>query len=358
MYFDVLPKTEKKDLFGVDYALTSLLESFSDDSTRMIVIKGLRRIGKTSLLNVTLNESKIGSVKIDVRESPYHDKKEFFQFLISKIKQEVGESFVKRIIKKISKVGMTYKDFSATVFLSKEENVILFFNNFNNQLIKKNKKFVLAFDEVQLLKDIEFDYFLASVFDNYKQIKLLLTGSEIGLLDKFLGKKDYQAPLFDRAYVEIGLKRMKDEETRQFLEIGFNQINKKISFDEIKEVIEHLDGIIGWITHYGWFRHKGLSHEKAIGRVKEEGKETVKRELNRFLKTRKAKSKYLKILKYLAKGNNNWSMLKYSFEKEGIKVADSQLNLYLKELLDYAFIEKSEGKYIVSDPIMLKAVKE
>ena len=85
MYFDINPKTERKDLFGGEYVLNNLQDYLSDNSTRLIIIKGLRRVGKTSLLNVALQELKMGSkrgfVKIDVRESPYFDRKEFFVFL-------------------------------------------------------------------------------------------------------------------------------------------------------------------------------------------------------------------------------------------------------------------------------------
>ena len=91
MYFDINPKTERKNLFGGEYSLNNLNEYLLDNSTRLIIIKGLRRVGKTSLLNVALNELKIGSVKIDVRESPYFDRKEFFIFLIEQMKQRWEE---------------------------------------------------------------------------------------------------------------------------------------------------------------------------------------------------------------------------------------------------------------------------
>lgn len=358
MYFDINPKTERKDLFGGDYALHNLKDYLQNNSTRLIIIKGLRRTGKTSLMNVALNEIKAGSVKIDVRKSPYFERKEFFPFLIEQIKQKVKPSFWEKAISKISGVGITYKDLSLDFFFSKEENIHLFLQNLNQQLKKKNECLILAFDEIQLLKAIKFDYFIASAFDDYGQIKFLLTGSEIGMLDKFMGRMDYDSPLYGRAYMEVVLGRLKDEETNSFLELGFKQIGKNISFNEIKEVINQLDGIIGWTTYYGWLRHNNLSHEKALERVREEGKVLVKRELDQFLNTRQAKSKYLKLLKFLAKGENEWDLIKYAFLKEKIKVADSQLGLYLRELSDYGFIEKQAERYIISDPILLKAVKE
>jgi AAA+ ATPase superfamily predicted ATPase len=358
MYFDLKPKSERENLFGGEYALNNLSEYLQDDSTRLIIIKGLRRTGKTSLLNVALNELKADSVKIDVRESPYFERKEFFPYLVEQIKQKIEPSFWEKIISKISGVGISYKDLALDFFFSKEENIHLFFQNLNQQLKNKNKILVLAFDEIQLLKAIKFDYFIASAFDNYSQLKFLLTGSEIGVLDKFMGKRDYDSPLYGRAYMEVELNRLKEEETKRFLEEGFRQIGKNISFEEIKEVISQLDGIIGWTTYYGWLRIKSISHEKSLERVKEEGKVLVKRELDLFLNTRQAKSKYIKLLKFLAKGENEWELIKYAFLKEKIKVADSQLGLYLKELSDYGFIEKQTERYLISDPIMLKAIKE
>ena len=96
MYFNTLPKTEKKDLFGVDYVLKNLIAALTDNSTRLIVIKGLRRVGKTSLLNVALNEAKVDFVKIDVREGNYYVREEFFNFLLRQIQPKTG-NFLEKI---------------------------------------------------------------------------------------------------------------------------------------------------------------------------------------------------------------------------------------------------------------------
>jgi AAA+ ATPase superfamily predicted ATPase len=351
MYFDVSPKTKRSDLFGMDYQLDLLTRYLVDKSVRLIVIKGLRRTGKTSLLNVALNEINMKNVKIDVRESPFYDKKEFLIFLIKKIRERMG-SFLDKIIENIAGVKLGYGKFSFELFFSKEENINSFFENLNSWLTKKRQNLILAFDEAQLLKGIKFDYFLASIFDNYKSIKIVLTGSEVGVLDKLLGKADYNAPLFGRAYLEIELKKLKEEDVTKFLELGFKQINKKIEFEEVREVVENLDGIIGWVTYYGWFRYKGLSHRKALEKVKEEGSVLTKKELENFLGERKAKARYLKLLKYLKKGYNSWSSLKQAFKKDGLRISDSQLNLYLKELIDFGFIEKINDKYFVTDPLL------
>ncbi len=357
MYFTPEPKTEKKDLFDAEYALASLMDYFHDNTTRMVVIKGLRRVGKTSLLNVGLHESGIKFAKIDVRESPYGEREEFFAFVINHMKQNIDTPFLEKVMKKISGVSIGYKDISTTIHFSKEENFMLFFDNFNRYLGKKKKKFILAFDEAQLLKSIKFDYVIAGIFDNYKNIKVVLSGSEIGLLDIFLGKKDYDAPLFGRVYGEIELKRLLQENMMKFLQAGFEQIKRKISFQEMKDITGNLDGIIGWVSAYGWLRSKGETHENALEKTKKAGSETMKNELEKFLTKRKAKSKYLFLLRSIARGENSWSQLKYNFSKKGTHITDSQLQLYVKELSDYGFLEKEENKYFLSDPMIAQAIR-
>src|SRR3989338_675725 len=339
MYFDVSPKTLKIDLFGMNYQLEIFKKYLQDKNVRMVVIKGLRRVGKTSLLNVGLPESGLNYVKIDVRDSPFYDKKEFLLFLIKKIKEK-AEGYWKKTIDKIAGMAAGYGSFSFELFFSKEENVSSFFEHLNEQLQKKRESLILAFDEVQLLKPTGFDYFLASVFDNYQQIKIVLTGSEIGLMDQFLGKEEYEAPLFGRAYLELVVGRIKEESIAKFLEEGFKQIHRAIAFEEIREVIHNFDGIIGWATYYGWFRSKEFSHIEALEKVKEEGKIIIRKELENFLAKRKSRNNYLKTIHYIAKGKNNWAALKQNFAKEGKRLADGQLSLYLKELMNVGFVEK------------------
>lgn len=332
-----------------------MLAALRDTSTRMALIKGLRRTGKTSLLNVVLAESGLAYAKIDVREGPYYDQQAFLAFFVSKIKARLGKTAWDRVRDQIKSIEFSYGELSATVLLAKEENLHLFFQSLEKDLKKNATTFVLAFDEVQLLKKIKFDYILASLFDNYPHIKIILTGSEIGMVDDFIGKQQAEAPLFGRALLEIELARLSPQETMRFLELGFSQIKKQVSFQEMKDVVEQLDGIIGWATSYGWLRSQGIAHEKALEKVIEEGKVIVLREFQHFLESRRAKERYTKIIHSLAHGQHTWQDLKLSGKKA---IADSQLVIYLHELMAYGFVEKTEGKYHLSDPLLLKAMRE
>ncbi|MFH1246843.1 MAG: hypothetical protein V1644_00545, partial [Candidatus Micrarchaeota archaeon] len=68
MYFAIGPKTSKKDLFNFDTEYDELKEAVVNSSEKLIVISGLRRTGKTSLMKVVYNEIELPKVYIDARE--------------------------------------------------------------------------------------------------------------------------------------------------------------------------------------------------------------------------------------------------------------------------------------------------
>ena len=71
-----MKKEKRKDLYDFENELNRLLTFYRDKLSRLIVIKGLRRTGKTSLLRVSLNEAKLGYVLIDMREFDIPSKNE------------------------------------------------------------------------------------------------------------------------------------------------------------------------------------------------------------------------------------------------------------------------------------------
>ena len=187
MYFDPEPKSKREDLWGMDLQLQELTQALKDPEIRLIVIKGLRRTGKTSLLKVALNLVKMPHMLIDVRKTPFKDKKNFESYLISLFQSRLKV-----------KIKIPYAEFEL-----KESNLDQMLTKLNESLKRKKKYMILAFDEAQLLKQIHFDYWLAAIFDNFKHIKVVLTGSEIGVLDRLLGKKVPNAPLAGRAFKAV-----------------------------------------------------------------------------------------------------------------------------------------------------------
>jgi len=60
MYFSLKPKSRMKDLYDRKKELRNLENAI--ESGKIVLLTGIRRIGKTSLLNVFLNERKVGLI--------------------------------------------------------------------------------------------------------------------------------------------------------------------------------------------------------------------------------------------------------------------------------------------------------
>lgn len=71
-YFYPKPKTNRKDLYDMEEELKKFGRLIG--SSPFIVIKGLRRTGKTSLLYTAINEFKTNAVVFDLRSLPYEGK--------------------------------------------------------------------------------------------------------------------------------------------------------------------------------------------------------------------------------------------------------------------------------------------
>ncbi len=68
MLFSPYPKTKRKELFDRENELKEIEDAIRRGE-RLILLLGLRRLGKSSLLNVTLNELPNPSIKVDVRKT-------------------------------------------------------------------------------------------------------------------------------------------------------------------------------------------------------------------------------------------------------------------------------------------------
>ncbi len=150
------------------------------------------------------------------------------------------------------------------------------------------------------------------------------------------------------------MKRLVNDKSIEFLESGFRQAGFKISKEEIKQAVEELDGLIGWLTLYGYEKAIIKNHD-ALNKTKEIASQIAASELNHFLKKTRNKKLYTSIL-HNAVGIS-WSELRFQASKELKKDLNPNLFSYaLEKLVKYSFIEKNNGSYQLADPIMTKAL--
>ncbi len=340
MLFDINPKQDLKDFFNYETELNSLVGFLQDRNSKIIVIKGLRRTGKSSLVRVGLKKAGVKFVLIDVRELTSLSRKSFESKLLEELKSIKG--IHEALLDRIESV-----DAGVRFSLRRSEGVW--------PLLKKLNP-VIAVDEVQMLKGSGVEAFLAAVYDN-TNCKILLTGSEVGVLDAFIGKENPKAPLFGRVYSEIKLHSLPPEKSREFLMLGFKQLGKNVPGKVFDEALTELDGIVGWLAMFGSLSFS-IDPVFALKEAIVNGSKLAYSELESFLAMRPtARKRYLVLLKILAEKNAGWSELKLALEvRLNEKISDPQFTNYLNSLIDYGFLLHQEDRYILPDPLLKKSL--
>ncbi len=338
-------------------ALSRLISELRDPLTRMIVIKGIRRVGKSSLMRVALSELNIPYLLIDLRASGSFSPDDLYAYLGEEISRLLTKN--KSLIKVLSRLeGVEIAGLKFDLTERRLSALGRVLNELGKWASSNGSKIILAFDEAQDLRLIRgFDKFLAHIYDYQEGIKVLLAGSEIGLLDRLLGKGNPRAPLFGRAIAEIGIGRLDYDKSRDFLMKGFQQEGIRASDREVEEVVDKLDGIIGWLSYYGYYRIR-MGHEKALKTTLKEGSRLAASEIDRFLAIRQAaRRRYVEVLRILSKPSR-WSEVKRGLVISlGINISDKQVSNYLNELLEYGFIMKKDNLYEIADPLLAEAVR-
>ncbi|MHB1830371.1 MAG: AAA family ATPase [Candidatus Micrarchaeaceae archaeon] len=344
--FDLNPKENVLDLYNRKRELDSLSSSLKNGE-RLIIIYGLRRVGKTSLIHSFLNK----------REFPYIllDMKEIYYASGSIPMKALYNSIVKEFVKFTEKVGE-----DADIGLDGNFKLTDLLKGINEWCMARKLVFIIAFDEAQYLRfggRVRYDGIIAWSIDNLSNIIFVLTGSEAGMLKEFLRYEDTEAPLYGRFRNEIYLNRFTKEEGIGFLKRGFKEAGKHIRSHELDDVIKNLDGISGWLTYYGYYRtKKGMAHEKAVAQVFNEGSQLTLKEIETFIS--RSRKRYIYILKAIVEGLDTWGAIKAYVGSNAGEISDTVLNSLLQMLVKLGIAEKlGSAKYVISDPMVIEAIK-
>lgn len=350
MLFNPEPKKEKKDLYNREAELRELLDSIEKE--KLVVIQGIRRLGKSSLLNVALAESKRPFVKLDLREIYFtHGSVSKFYFYRA-LSQELSKlSKTHRLASWLEKVrGVKVAGFEIQLdWREKEASLTDIFRAVDRWASAHEERIVVAFDEAQYLRlagRTRYDGLLAWAIDNLDNLTFVLTGSQVGVLQDFLGIENPHSPLYGRYAKIIKLGRFSREKAVDFLKKGFKEAGVKPP--DLERVVDVLDGLIGWLTLYG---HTCVSEGKA--------------ELERFLRmaaklaaeeSRKilcGSDRYPVVLKAIASGARRWSEIYRGISVKLGPIPKSDLTHLLNNLVQYGYLERLEdGSFVIPDPVV------
>ncbi len=361
MLFDPKPKENRSELYDRDRELEAL-SKYVVSGSPIILCVGVRRIGKTSVLKVFINESGYPSLYIDARrlsEAGY-SKQGFYRLIsegFTRIKGRVAE-----IVEYLKAVrGVTVAGHGVELrWRNREPLISSVLAKMNEYAEDKGTYFIVAFDEAQHLRflkgyrRIDFREIIAFSYDNLGRVKFILAGSEVGLLYRFLGFNDSSSPLYGRVRDEVVIERFSREESIEFLEQGFSEAGRKMPREIIEEAVEFLDGIPGWLAYFG-YKTLQLGGYDVIERVIDEA---VAIALGELRKLSDLSPLYTHVLRAIALGFDSWARIKRTVEAWiGRSVASKTLYRLLTNLVDMAIIGKTDEKYVFLDPIYREASK-
>lgn len=309
---------------------------------KLIIVKGLRRYGKTSLILTGLEEAREKYLFIDCRLLPLTAAS--FDDFLSIIEVELSRRRkFKQLLRSIEHVEIA----GMVKFKIRRPETFL-------KIIEGIGDAIIVFDEAQELRRLRFrlDSFLAYALDHL-EVRVVVSGSQVGMLEKFLRTNDPEAPLFGRPYKRVELKPLSEEKSREFLRRGFNQEGIEVPEELIEKAIREFNGVIGWLTHFGYNYARG---ERSIDSIVEKAVSLASSELEHFLGTRGlGRERYAQSIKLIASGARRWSELKRAIEAKLGRIPDSALANILRNLVDVGIIIERDGEYAFPDPILWRA---
>jgi len=356
--FDPRPKESRDEFFDREREL-ALLEECAKRKSPIILCLGVRRIGKTSLLKVFLNESDYPHVYLNARKLA--DYGYSVAGLYRVLSEELGKirrlSQLLEYLKSIRGVRVGELGIELD-WRGRETSISSVLDKLNEYASDRGTSFLLVIDEAQELRflrgrnKLDFRQVMAYGYDNLRSLKFIVSGSEVGLLYKFLDFESYESPLYGRAWDEVVLERFTRERSIEFLEAGFAEAGLRVPRERLEEAVDALDGIPGWLTLYGY---EAVKKEEAdvLGEVVARAVGTAMGELRNLIV---ASHVYKHVLRAVAMGYTSWSNIKRAVEAWlGTRAHNETLSRCLNRLVDMSILIKRDDEYRFLDPIYREA---
>ncbi|MGQ9719021.1 MAG: AAA family ATPase [Nitrososphaerales archaeon] len=359
MYFDPRPKTKREDLYDREKELEQFLKALS--YAPMIVVTGLRRTGKTSFVNVALSECGCPHAILDLRGLPYNpsyaDIVRRLEATFRRIDRKWFSDLVDALkhLKGVSVLGseLSFEWGKAGVDLTE------LFAEIDGWAAKKQRKFVMAFDEIQIIRGDKWMLrFLAHVVDSYHDVVIVVTGSEVGVLFDFLGFDQTGSSLYGRHFVQVQMKNFSANMAKDFLVMGFGQIKLKPPEEVVDYAVQRLDGVPGWLTLFGVrCRDRNACSREIVDEVASEAGKLAREEIMKIVALSK---RYGVILNFLVKvGKASWSQIKSVVEtKEARSVTNNAVSTLLKNLANMGIVLETDSKYTIADSLLVEGIRE
>lgn len=362
LLFDLQPKQERSSLFGRDLEVDRLKQMVAV-KTVIDVMTGAKRVGKTSVILTALNELLWPSMVLDCRklDDEGYSKSVLFKYLARELWKNVSKwrqlgDYLKNI------KGVTILGNGIELGWGKDSPSLTDILDRLNEWVSKERvgeKFVIALDEAQLLRflcggigKIDFRMVLAYSYDHLSNIKFVLTGSEVGLLEDFLHPSVGDDPLSGRSIEYFSIKRFDAKTSKAFLEAGLQECEKNVSIKNVSSAVKIFDGLVGWLVIYGAKLVSGAPNP--VRTTLDDAKDMARKELSKLFTF---SEHYRYILHGIAEGKNEFEQIRlYVGFKLNRNYNQGSLQNSLERLQKLSIIVRKKGRFWFEDPITKAAV--
>ncbi|GAB6101078.1 ATP-binding protein [Thermococcus atlanticus] len=350
MLFDLKPKGRREEIFDREKEFRELEKSI--ERYPLTLLLGIRRVGKSSILQAYLNENP--GILIDCREL-YAESGHITRDDLIRELQSKGSIFQRIASKFRVKLNLRFLQIEP-----RDASLREIFRELN-ELGEKTGKFIIAFDEAQYLRFYgsrggkELLALFAHAYDSLPNLRIILTGSEVGLLHDFLGIDDYESPLYGRVGGEIYVKPFDSETSKAFLRAGFKEVGVVVLEEDIEKAVSILDGIPGWLVLFGARYLETHDFQRAMESTLNIAKGLLLGELSEL---ERRSRRYIGILRAIALGYNRWSLIRDYLELKKMRTPEPRLHELLKNLKKMGWIEEENGEYRLTDPLLRLALRD
>lgn len=372
MLFDLRPKERKEDLYDRTEEIGMIKENLQRKT--WVAVLGVRRIGKTSIVNVALSETgsiavKLNLVRLYEGNRKFYSRESFIALFLEGINSAIknytiGAGAIKRISNVLGMEADIFFDFNPVRLKPKIKkleskdigNLIMEMD----EIAKDNKKqLVLVFDEAQELSKvagINFPAVFQDIYDFRKDTSVVFTGSMVGLLENVLNEIEYGEPFFGRFIRKIYLQKFDRGSSIDFLKRGFKEEEVEVSEDVIYDAVKKFDGIPGWLTLFGSEYSFSVKHNRKpeIDAIVEMAVKEVREEVKKFILKSQARERYSAVILALDRlgGKGTLSEIsKVAGTLLGEEIAESRTYELLHRLSGYGFIKENQGEYSLPEDV-------
>ncbi|MBS7653194.1 ATP-binding protein [Candidatus Bathyarchaeota archaeon] len=347
--FSLNPKESPRELFGRDREMKELISLVRE--RRWTAILGPRMVGKTSIIKATnkrLEGMNVRTIYVNLWGV------KGVNGLLNALAHGINEdrniwNKIKDFAERIE--GISFGPGGITISISRKPMTTLL--DLFSALGRQSEDYVIELDEAQELSAISGHLLklLARIFNTYPNIIFIFTGSMFGLMKTLLEPKS-TSPLYGRAPARLYLQPFPEETAAEFLRKGFQEYRIPFKESWIREAIDKLGGVPGWLTLYGNnVAVRRMPHERALEETVSEGMKIVRDELEHFLQERD-RTTHIAVLK-VAATSARWREVKAAIEaRRGYPVNDATVRNALESLKAAMLIKEDHGTYRVEDPML------